>query len=107
MYFTTSNNLRKYLSVAGVSSYSTRSLIIRKKAKKAKKKQKKNTSILVIFGSDTHILDAKTNPFITFGSDILAYLKHIGVQIKEKKTCKTASCFWLFWEKYRAEKARL
>ena len=76
VYFATSNNLRKYLSVAGVSSYFTRSLIVRKK---------KNPSILVILGSDTHISDAITNLFITFGPDILAYLKHIYIQIREKK----------------------
>ena len=35
-------------------------------------------------GTDTHTSDAKTNPFITFGSGIFAFLKHIGVQIKQK-----------------------
>ena len=53
-------------------------------------------SISVILGSDTHISNAKTNPFITFGPDSFAYLKHISVQIKEKITCKTASGFLLF-----------
>ena len=50
-------------------------------------------SILVILGSDTHISDAKMSPFITFGPYIFAYLKHIGVQRKEKLCCKTASGF--------------
>ena len=63
-------------------------------------------SILAIFGSDTHISDAKMNPFITFWPDIFAYLKHICVRIREKITCKTASGFD-FCEKYRAEKASL
>ena len=40
----------------------------------------------VNFGSDTHISYAKMNRFITFGPDIFAYLKKIGVQIKEKNT---------------------
>ena len=61
-------------------------------------------SILVILGSDTHISDAITIPFITFGSDSFAHLKHIGIQIKEKITCKW---FLTIWEKYRAEKASL
>ena len=46
------------------------------------------------------------NPFNTFGPDILTYLKHIGVQIKEKITGKTARVFD-FLAKYRAEKASL
>ena len=39
VYFTTSNNLTKYLSVANVSSYSTRSLNIQKSGKVGKKRQ--------------------------------------------------------------------
>ena len=54
LYFTTSNNLIKNLFVASVSSYSTSSLKIRKRQKMAKN---------VNFGSDTHISDAKMNPF--------------------------------------------
>ena len=46
-----------------------------------------------IFGSVTHISDAKMNPFITFGPDIFAYLKHISVQIKENITRTTVSGF--------------
>ena len=38
------------------------------------------------------------NPFNTFGLDVYTYLKHIGVQIKEKITGKTASGFLLFWQ---------
>ena len=52
----------------------------------------------VNFGSDTHISDAKMNPFNTFGLDVFTYLKHKGVQIKEKITGKTASGFLLFWQ---------
>ena len=59
----------------------------------------------VNLGSDTHISDAKMNPFNTFGLDVFTYLKHIGVQVKEKITVKTASGFLLFFAKYRAEKA--
>ena len=95
VYCTTSNNWRKHLSVACVSSYSTKSFDYPKIGQK--------TSILVILGSDTHISDAKTNPFITFGPDIFTYLKHKGVQIKEKIICETASGFLLLG-KYRAEK---
>ena len=72
VYLTTNNNLTKYISVADVSSYLAISLNIRKLAKN------------INFGSDTHISDAKMDPFITFGQDIFAYLKNIGVQIKEK-----------------------
>ena len=54
------------------------------------------THHFVILGSDTHISDAKTNPFITFGLGIFTYLNHIWVQIKEKLTCKNASNFLLF-----------
>ena len=86
VYLTTSNNLTNYLSVAHVSSYFTRRLNIRKLAKNVK------------FGSDTHISDAKTNPSITFGPYIFAYLKHLGVHIKEIIICKTASVFLLFWQ---------
>ena len=50
----------------------------------------------VNFGSDTHISDAKMNPFNTFGLDVFTYLKHIGVQLKEKITGKAASGFSLF-----------
>ena len=50
----------------------------------------------VNFGSDTHISDAKMNPFNTFELDVFTYLKHKGVQIKEKITGKTASGFLLF-----------
>ena len=46
--------------------------------------------------SDTHISEAKMNPFNTFGLDVFTYLKHIGVQLKEKITGKTASGFLLF-----------
>ena len=91
LYFTTSNNLAKNLCVASVSSYSTSSLKVRKKGKK---KWQKNVN----FGSDTHISDAKMNPFNTFGMDVFTYLKHIGVHIKENITGKTASCFLLFWQ---------
>ena len=59
----------------------------------------------VNFGSDTPISDAKMNPFNTFGLDVFTYLKHIGVQIKEKITGKTTSGFFAFLAKYRAEKA--
>ena len=38
------------------------------------------------------------NPFNTFGLDVFTYLKHIGVQIKEKITGKTASGILLFWQ---------
>ena len=61
----------------------------------------------VNFGSDTHISDAKMNPFNTFGLDVFTYLKHKGVQIKEKITGKTASGFLLFLAKYRAEIAHM
>ena len=101
LYFTTSNNLTKNLSVASVSSFSISSLKILKKAKKFGKN--------VNFGSDTHIWDAKMSPFNTFGLDVFTYLKHIGVQIKEKITGKTASVFFFFFTffgaKYRSEKA--
>ena len=50
------------------------------------------------FGSDTHISDAKMNPFNTFEMDDFTYLKHKGVQIKEIMTGKTASGFLLFWQ---------
>ena len=69
---------------------------------KSAKRQKNGKNIN--FGSDTHISDAKMNPFNTFGLDVFIYLKHIGVQIKENITCKTASGFLLFLAKYRAEK---
>ena len=52
----------------------------------------------VNFGSDTHISDAKMNPFNTFGLYVFTYLKHIGVQIKEIITGKTAAGFLLFWQ---------
>ena len=67
----------------------------------------KKMSILVILGLDTHILDAKTNPLIVCGPDIFAYLKHIGVKIKEKNNLLDCKWFLTFWEKYRAEKASL
>ena len=86
VYLTTNNNLTKYLSVADVSSYLVVGLNIRKLAK------------TINFGSDTHISDAKMDPFITFGKDIFAYLKNICVQIKEKRTGKTAIVFLLFRE---------
>ena len=57
---------------------------------------KKKMSILVILGLDTHISDAKTKPFFVFGPVSFAYLKHVGVQIKGKLTCNTASGFLLF-----------
>ena len=79
--------MTKNLCVASVSSYSTSSLKILKTAKNGKN---------VNFGSDTHILDAKMNPFNTFGLDVFTYLKRIGVQIKEKITGKTASGFYFF-----------
>ena len=84
IYLTTNNNLTKYLSVAGVSSYFGISLNIRKLAKN------------INCGSDTHISDAKMDPFITFGQDIFAYLKNIGIQIEEKVNGKTATGFLLF-----------
>ena len=89
VYLTTSNNLTKYLSVAGVSSYSTRSLNIQKK------KPAKNVN----FGSYTHIPDAKMDPpSLLLGRICFAFLKHIGVQIKENITGKTAIDFLLFWQ---------
>ena len=72
VFLTTSNNLTNYLSVAYVSSYSTRRLNIRNLAKH------------INFGLDIHISDAKMNLIISFRPDIFAYLKHIGVHIKEK-----------------------
>ena len=36
------------------------------------------------------------NPFITFGPDIFAYLKHISVQIKEKITLRLQVVFDFF-----------
>ena len=41
----------------------------------------------VIFGLflDAHISYAKTTPFIPFDADIFVHLKHIGIQIIEKK----------------------
>ena len=86
VYLTTNNNLTKYLSVAGVSSYFTISLNIQKSAKNIK------------FESEIHTSDAKMDPFITFGPDFLAYLKNIGVLIKEKITGRTAIGFLLFWQ---------
>ena len=59
-------------------------------------KKSKKVAKNINFGSDTHISDAKMNPFSTFGLDVFTYLKHIGVQIKEKITGKTASGFLLF-----------
>ena len=88
LLFTTSNNLTKNLCVVSVTSYSTSSLKIRKR----QKKRAKNVS----FGSDTHISVANMNTFNTFRLDVFTYLKHIGVQIKEKITVKTASGFLLF-----------
>ena len=85
LYFTTCNNLTKNLCVASVSSYSTSSLKIRKKRQKMAKN--------VNFGSDTHISDAKMNPFNTFKLDVFTYLKHIGVQIKEKNNWQDCKCF--------------
>ena len=52
----------------------------------------------VNFWLHTHISDAKMNSFNTFGLDVFTYLKHIGVQIKEKITGKAASGFLLFWQ---------
>ena len=47
------------------------------------------TSIFGAFwGLDTHISDAKTDPFIHFGADLLVFLKQIGIQITEKTTSK-------------------
>ena len=69
VYFSTSNNLRKFrkfLSVAGASSYFFQMFDYPKIGK--------NVNV----GSDTHISDAKMNPFTTFGPDIFAYLKQIG-----------------------------
>ena len=67
--------------MAGVSSYFAISFNIRKLARN------------INFWSDIHISDANMDPFITFGQDIFAYLKNIGVQIKEKITGKTAIGF--------------
>ena len=50
-----------------------------------KKFEYPNIDKKVNFGPDTHILDAKMKPKITFGPDIFAYLKHIGMQIKEEE----------------------
>ena len=36
------------------------------------------------FGLNLYISDPKTDPFKTFGADLFVYLKHIGIQIKEK-----------------------
>ena len=45
------------------------------------------------------------DPLITFGLDKFAYLKNIGVQIKEKKiTVKTAIGFGLFWQNTEPKK---
>ena len=85
VYFTISSNLTKYLCVASMSSVSTSSLNVRKLAKIGKN---------INFGSDTHISDAKMNPFNTFGPDVVTYLKQICVQIKENITGKPAICFW-------------
>ena len=84
VYLNTNNNLTKYLSVEGVSSYFTIRLNIQKLAKNIK------------FGSDIHTSDAKMDPFINFGPDIFAYLKNIGVPIKEKITDTIAIGFALF-----------
>ena len=84
VYLTISNILTKYLCVASVSSVSSSSLNVRKCAKNDKN---------VNFGSDTHILDVKMNPFNTFGPDVFTYLKQICVQIKENITGETASGF--------------
>ena len=84
VYFATSNNLRKYLSVAGVSSYFYQKFDYPKIGKKHQ---------FWLFWGQILISDAITKPFITFGPDIAAYLKQIGIQMKEKITCKTASGF--------------
>ena len=46
----------------------------------------------VNFGSNPHIFDAKTDPFIPFGVNSFEYLEHIGIQIIDKLTCKIVSC---------------
>ena len=97
LYFTTSNNFAKNLCVASVSSYSTSSLKIRKKAKMAK-----NVNLRVIYP----YLGCQNEPFNTFGMDVFTYLKHIGVQIKEKITGKTASGFF-FFGKIQGRKSQL
>ena len=53
-----------------------------------------------------HTFDAQTDPFIPFGADLFVYLKHIGVQIIEKKLVRLKIVFG-FWAKYRAEIACL
>ena len=90
-YFTTSHYLTKYLCVTSVSSYYTSSLNIRILAKIGKTN--------INFGSDINISDAKMNPFNTFGPDSFTYLKHIGVQIKEKKSMvRLQVFFFFFWQ---------
>ena len=46
----------------------------------------------VSFGSNPHIFDAKTDPFIPFGVNSFEYLEQIGIQIIEKLTGKIVSC---------------
>ena len=53
-----------------------------------------------------HLSDAKTDPFITLGPDISAYLKNIGIQIKEKKTGKTAIGFGLLFGNIQGRKGQ-
>ena len=48
------------------------------------------------FGLDPHIFDAKTDPFIRFGTNLFVYLKNIGIQTIEKITGKILCCVSLF-----------
>ena len=45
-----------------------------------------------LFGSKSHIFDAKTDPFIPFGVNSFEYLEHIGIKIIEKLNDKIVSC---------------
>ena len=102
IHFTTCNNLTKYLSFCGALDF----IFYQKFEYPKLDKQRKFCVRHPYIG-----YQKKPNPFITFGQDILAYLKHIGVQIKEKITGKTASVFVFFYffflAKYGAEKSSL
>ena len=47
------------------------------------------------------------NPFVTFWSDILYNLKHMGVKIIESITGKTATGYVLFWQNKGSKKSSL
>ena len=57
-------------------------------------------------GLDTRISDAKTDPFIIFGPAFFAYLKSIGVQIKEEEKLVRLQLDLDFFAKYRAVKSQ-